>query len=72
MAKIQLASQIREKYIEVIPVLSGRGNDCSITLLGRRRDDPSRLDKILAQPWKQGDSISIVWIKNQKLSPQKV
>jgi len=60
-AKIYLSSDIKNRYVEVIPVLSGQGKECSITLLGRRRDDPTKLDKILSQPWQAGESVSIAW-----------
>ena len=54
MAKISLSSDIKKTYKEIIPVVSGQGNDCSLTLFGRRRDDPVQLDTLLTQPWKAG------------------
>lgn len=61
MRKIHLSPEIKIQYQQIIPVLSGRGDDCILTLLGRRRDDPARLDKILTQPWTFGEPVSIAW-----------
>ena len=61
MANIFLPHDIRLTYSEIIPVLSGRGNKATVTLFGRRRDNPSKLDKILSRPWEQGDAINIIW-----------
>lgn len=60
-AKIHLSPEIKKKYSEIVPVLSGKGNSCSITLLGRRRDDPKKLDRILTRAWQQDEPVSIVW-----------
>jgi hypothetical protein len=62
MAKIKLSRKIKEQYSEIVPVLSGRGGQCSLTLLGRRRDDPSQLEKIVTHPWKPTDNVSIEWV----------
>ncbi len=70
-AKIQLSPDIKKKYSEVIPVLSGHGDECSITLLGRRRDDPTKLDKLLTQPWKADEPVSIAWAGDARLSPDR-
>jgi len=68
-AKIQLSPDIKKRYTEVIPVLSGQGKECSLTLLGRRRDDPTKLDRILSQPWKADEPVSIAWGDEPRLSP---
>lgn len=59
--EIHLSRDLKLRYTEIVPMLSGRGNRSSITLLGRRRDNPSKLDKILSRPWEQGDAINIIW-----------
>ncbi len=58
---IQLSAGIKTKYSEIVPVLSGRGDKAFITLLGRRRDNPERLEKITSRPWKEGEPVNIVW-----------
>ena len=58
---IHLSRDLKVKYSEIVPMLSGRGNRSSITLLGRRRDNPSKLEKILSRPWLPGEPINIVW-----------
>ncbi len=62
MADIYLSRQLKLTYREIIPVLSGRGSKATITLFGRRRDDPSRLELILSRPWKPGEEINIVLV----------
>lgn len=69
-ATLKLSSRLKDTYSEIVPVLSGQGKACSITLLGRRRDDPSKLDKILSQAWKQGERVSIVWSEDSQSSTQ--
>jgi hypothetical protein len=66
-SEIRLSPEIKAVYSEVIPVLSGRGKNCSITLLGRRRDDPAKLDKILTQPWRSNEPITIKWSREEGL-----
>ncbi len=58
---IQLSANIKTKYSEIVPVLSGKGDKAFITLLGRRRDDPEQLEKIISRPWKEGEPVQIVW-----------
>ncbi len=41
---IQLSASIKTKYSEIVPVLSGQGDKAFITLLGRLRDNPERLE----------------------------
>ncbi len=69
MAKIHLSQNLKAIYSEIIPVLSGQGNKSMLTLMGRRRDQPSKLDPILSQPWEQGESITIVWEDGGDRSP---
>ena len=66
--KIQLSPDIKQTYSEIIPVLSGHGKQCALTLLERRRDDPDKLDQLLTQPWKANDPISIVWKQSPSVS----
>jgi len=69
MAEIHLSTEIKTKYVEIIPVLQGKGKKCSIVLLGRRRDDPTKVTKIFSRPWIEGEPVSIVW---DRLGPQEV
>jgi len=42
-------------------VLSGRGKHASLTLVGRRRDDPAKLEEILSRNWQPGEGVEIAW-----------
>ncbi len=70
MGEIRLPRSIKTKYSEIVPVLSGQGPACSITLLGRLRDDPAKLDKILTQLWKPGEKVTIHWEESPVASSQ--
>jgi hypothetical protein len=61
-AIIRLSNDLKITYLEIIPVLSGRGKKCTLTLMGRRRENPAQLEEILSQPWKQGDPVEIAWL----------
>ncbi len=61
-AGIRLSRSLRQAYSEIVPVLHGQGNGASLTLLGRRRDDPSKLETLLTRPWTMGDPVRIVWV----------
>ncbi len=60
-AEIHLSHKLKEKYSEIVPVLSGTGSKAKITLFGRRKDDPTRVEQIISQAWKSGDAVRIVW-----------
>jgi len=60
-ANLHLSPNLKAQYSEIIPVLHGQGQQSSLTLLGRRRDDPSKLDTLLSQPWQPGEPVQIVW-----------
>ncbi len=64
-AKLHLSRDLSLAYSEIIPILSGSGKCTCITLLGRRRDDPQVLDKVLSQAWKPGEAVQIVWEASQ-------
>jgi hypothetical protein len=60
-ADIHLSLEVKNKYSEIVPVLSGTGAKSKITLFGRRKDDASKLEQIISQAWKSGDAVRIVW-----------
>ncbi len=60
-ADLHLSRHLKVTYSEIVPVLHGQGNETSLTLLGRRRDDPSKLETLLSQPWQPGEPVQIVW-----------
>ena len=59
---IRLSRSLKQAYSEIVPVLHGQGNGASLTLLGRRRDDPSKLETLLTRPWTLGEPVRIVWV----------
>ncbi len=66
MASILLPRELKATYSEIIPVLSGRGNEAPLTLFGRRRNNPAKPEPILSQPWKAGEEIHILWMRQQE------
>jgi hypothetical protein len=61
VTNIHLSARIKSVYSEIVPVLSGQGNNAAITLFGRRRDNPDQLEKIVSRPWTEGAPVEIVW-----------
>lgn len=68
MAEIRLPRSIKDKYGEIVPVLSGHGGESMITLFGRLRDDPSKLEKIISRAWEPDEQVSIIWEESGVLS----
>jgi len=56
-----LSRNLKTTYIELVPVLHGQGDETSLTLLGRLREDPTKLETVLSRPWKPGERVRIVW-----------
>ena len=60
--EIRITRELEEKYSHIIPVVVGRGLwSSTVSLLGRRRSDQSKIEEILSQPCGLHDSLTLVW-----------